>query len=99
MLKSANEIAIKTKEAQKSILVKRHEDTMNFIQNDLAKGIMKAAAQGETTKKFKIDAGIDRDTVVRVLEGHGYRVNGKGCEIYVDWWNAYFYIKDDEEGE
>lgn len=97
MLKSANEIAIKTKEAQEIILVKRHEDTMNFVQNDLARGIMKAAAQGETSKKFKIEAGIDRDTVARVLESHGYRVSGKGCEIFVDWMKAYFSIKDEGE--
>lgn len=96
MIKSATEIAIITKNAQNRILAKRHEDTMNFIQNDLANGIMKAAADGETSKKFRIEPGIDKDTVLRVLEQSGYQANAKGFEIRVDWWNAYFATRDEE---
>ena len=88
-MKKANEIAVITKKAVQEKMAERHDTTMTFINNTIAKAIERNAKNGDYSLKIKVSESLDRDLIERVLTEHGYDVKIKGYEVSVDWLKEY----------
>ena len=91
-MKKANEIAVITKKAVQEKMAERHDTTMTFINNTIAKAIERNAKNGDYSLKIKVSESLDRDLIERVLTEHGYDVKIKGYEVSVDWLKEYIKV-------
>ena len=85
MIKNVNEIVAITKKAHEDILARRHETTMTYINNTIARELERAAEAGETGISFRVDKDIDRDLIKEVVEAEGYDISIKGYDVKIDW--------------
>ena len=85
-MKKANEIAVITKQAVQEKMAERHDTTLTYINNTIAKAIEKNAKNGDYFLKIKVSECLDRDLIERVLTEHGYDVKIKGYEISIGWF-------------
>lgn len=89
MIKNVAEIVAITKEAKRRAIADRHDRTMNYINNGIAREIEKTAKNGGVYVKFRVSDNVDRDTINNVLTDAGYGVTIIGYEISVSWLRAY----------
>lgn len=89
-MKNAMEIAQLTKTAEVKLIADRHDTTMNYINNTMAREVEKQAKLGKLEAKFRVSENIDRETVKRVFAAQGFEVNVKGYEVRISWMHQYF---------
>ena len=89
-MKNAMEIAQLTKTSEVKLIADRHDTTMNYINNTMAREVEKQANLGKLEAKFRVSEKIDRDTVKRVFTVQGFEVNVKGYEVRISWMHQYF---------
>lgn len=89
MIKNVAEIVAITKESNQRLIAERHDRTMSYINNSIAREIEKTARNGGVNVKFRVSNNVDRDTINNVLTNAGYEVSIKGYEVSVSWMMAY----------
>lgn len=89
-MKNAMEIAQLTKTSEVKLIADRHDTTMNYINNTMAREVEKQAKLGKLEVKFRVSEKIDRDTVKRVFAAQGFDVSVKGYEVRISWMHQYF---------
>lgn len=89
-MKNDMEIAQLTKTAEVKLIADRHDTTMNYINNAMAREVEKQAKLGKLEAKFRVSENIDRDTVKRVFAAQGFDVSVKGYEVRISWMHQYF---------
>ena len=62
-MKKANEIAVITKKAVQEKMAERHDTTMTYINNTIAKAIERNAKNGDYSLKIKVSESLDRDLI------------------------------------
>ena len=93
MLKNVDEIVEMTLEADRQKAIKRHETTMDYINNALAQAIEKAAKDGQVDIKVRVSEAVSRELISRVVSAAGYNVTVKGYDISICWLNKYITAK------
>lgn len=89
-MKNAMEIAQLTKTSDVKLIAERHDTTMNYINNTMAREIERQAKLGKLDVKFRVSENIDRNTVQRVFVAQGFDVSVKGYEVKISWMKQYF---------
>ena len=97
MIKNVDEIVKITLEADKLKAIKRHETTMDYINNTLAQAIVKAAKNGEVDIKVRVSEAVSRELISRVVSAAGYNITIKGYDISICWLNKYITAKAKEK--
>lgn len=89
MIKNVAEIVAITKESRQRVVAERHDRTMSYINNSIAREIEKTARNGDVSVKFRVSDAVDKDTIKNVLTNAGYEVTIKGYEVSISWMMAY----------
>lgn len=98
MIKNVDEIVKMTLEADRQKAIKRHETTMDYINNTLAQAIEKAAKDGKVDMRVRVSEAVSRELISKVVSAAGYNVTVKGYDISICWLNKYITAKAEKRG-
>lgn len=75
----ANKVAYERIEARK-------QKAKHIVETQIARAILEACNDAQSSTKVHIDASVDRTVVMELLEEYGYSVKNNGNMISICWF-------------